>query len=110
MSEGVKHDQGKPPLALLPSTALLGAARAFGHGTRKYTPHNWRRGIAFSRLISAAWRHLAAFNDGVDVDSESGLHHLDHALANLMMLRTLVETRPDCDDRWRPENTPKNTR
>lgn len=98
---GVKFDGGKPRTDLLPPDALLGTAAVFEYGARKYAAHNWRKGIAISRLTGALLRHLFAFMAGEDNDPESGLPHLDHALCSLMMLRSTWAARRDMDDRWK---------
>jgi hypothetical protein len=98
---GVKHDMGKEPLSLLSRAWLLGVARVLDFGSRKYATHNWRGGIQRSRLLSAALRHLLAYNEGEDLDPETGLSHLDHASCCLMFARELHETRPDLDDRYK---------
>jgi hypothetical protein len=103
---GNKHDGGKPPLDLLDGEHLYGIAAVLGYGARKYTAHNWREGIAASRLYAALQRHLWAFWQGEDIDPESGLPHLDHAACELMFLAWTVRHRPMCDDRWREEATP----
>lgn len=100
---GVKHDEGKEPLDLLSRIWLLGTARVLAFGARKYARQNWRGGIQRSRLIAAALRHLLAYNEGEDLDPESGLNHLDHASCCLMFAREMHETRPDLDDRWKAE-------
>lgn len=71
-------------------------------GKRKYDAHNWRKGLAWSRPLSAAMRHIMAFNDGEDKDPESGLSHLGHAMACIMFLLEFEKTRPELDDRWKP--------
>lgn len=98
---GTKHDGGKPPLSLLDRTWLDGTAMVLAFGAKKYAAHNWRAGIAFSRLSDAALRHLTAFIDGEDTDPESGLPHLYHASCCLMFLSNMSETRPDLDDRYK---------
>jgi hypothetical protein len=40
----------------------------------------------YSRLLSAGLRHQLAWNSGEDFDPESGLNHLAHACANMLML------------------------
>lgn len=50
---------------------------AFGAG--KYAPRNWEQGITYSRVWSAAMRHLTAWWQGEDSDVETGLSHLAHA-------------------------------
>jgi len=100
---GQKHDDGKPRMDLLDRHALEEIARVLGFGAQKYAAHNWRRGISYSRLTAAALRHLHAFNDGEDIDTESGLSHLAHLGCCVMFLLNMQKTRPDLDDRPREE-------
>ncbi len=102
---GLKYDNGKEPLSLLSRIWLTGVARVLEFGARKYASHNWRGGIERSRLLSAALRHLLAYNEGQDLDPETGLNHLDHASCCLMFARELHETRPDLDDRYKQGST-----
>ncbi len=53
--------------------------------------------------MAAAQRHLIAHYSGEDIDPESGLPHLAHASCCLMFLTNMAATRPDMDDRYRPE-------
>lgn len=101
-SAGTKHDGEKPKMDLLSSKWLVGVADILTFGAKKYSANNWRQGIQQSRLIAAAMRHLAAYNDGEDKDPESGLHHLLHASCCLMFAYELSVTRPDLDDRYKP--------
>lgn len=102
---GVKYDgnyKEKPPMALLDPPFLEGIARVLGFGAVKYAPDNWRNGIAYRRLISAAYRHLGAISAGEDIDPESGLAHSYHLGCCVMFLASMMETRPDLDDRYKP--------
>ena len=102
--EAVKHDTFKPPLWLIPKVALVEEAAVLGFGAEKYDVHNWRKGMPWSRLISAAMRHLVDFNDGQDFDKESGLHALAHVRACCAFLIEYMTTHPELDDRFkRPE-------
>ena len=74
----VKHDNSKPRLDLVPSAALLEVAKVLTFGAGKYSAHNWRKGFDWSRLIGASMRHLAAFNDGQNLDEETRLSHVAH--------------------------------
>lgn len=63
--------------------------------------HNWRGGIAYSRLVAAIYRHLGAINRGEDIDPESGLAHVHHLGCCVMFLSNMMKTRPDLDDRYK---------
>lgn len=100
---GVKFDEGKAQVDLLSTIWLLGVSQVLTFGAKKYASHNWRKGISRSRLMAAAMRHILAYNNGEDVDPETGLSHLDHASCCLMFARELHETKPDTDDRYKGE-------
>lgn len=102
LKTGVKHDQEKPDMSLLSSVALRKVAEVMTFGKKKYSAHNWRGGIAYSRLIAACLRHITAYNGGEDKDPETGLSHLAHASCCLMMLLEFEETQPTLDDRYKP--------
>jgi len=99
--KGVKFDGDKPPMALLDPDFLVGVAKVLGFGANKYASNNWRNGIEYTRLISAAYRHLTAINNGEDIDPESGLGHAYHLGCTTMFLASMLATRPDMDDRWK---------
>lgn len=105
----VKHDQGKAPMTLLSREALEQIALVMEFGRQKYAAHNWRQGFTWSRPLSAALRHLMAFNDGEDKDPESGLSHLAHAACCIMFLLEFEKTHPDLDDRWKPTTKETNS-
>lgn len=98
---GNKFDADKPRMDLLPPHALREVARVLVCGAAKYGDHNWREGIAFSRVYAAAQRHLNAYWDGEDLDSESGLPHLAHATCCLLFLLTYTKEHPELDDRYK---------
>jgi Domain of unknown function (DUF5664) len=99
----VKYDQDKAPLSLLSNEALVQTARVLAFGKEKYAAHNWRNGFEWSRPLSAALRHILAFQDGEDRDPESGLSHLAHAMCCIMFLLEFEKTHRELDDRWKPE-------
>jgi len=101
---GLKADGGKPRMDLLPSLPLESIAQVLTFGAEKYDAHNWRKGIEFSRVYGALQRHLAAFNEGEDIDPESGLHHLAHAGCNILFLLEFAqrERYKALDDRYNP--------
>jgi hypothetical protein len=99
-SGGLKFDDEKPPFDLIPYEALEEIAKVLKHGMIKYQRANWAKGIAYSRLIAAAMRHLNQYNSVCDKDEESGLDHASHAATNLVFLLWMIKNRPDLDDRW----------
>lgn len=99
VSEACKHDSDKPQLGLISHAALTEEAAVMGYGATKYERDNWRKGMAWSRAIDAALRHIHAFNDGEDFDPETEHHHLAHARCNLAFLIEYASTHPDLDDR-----------
>lgn len=101
MTEGMKHDQGKPQMDLISPEFLFGLARVLTMGAQKYSSWNWAKGIALMRVFGALQRHLWAWAGGEDNDQESGLSHLDHASCELMFLRTLSVKKPELDDRYK---------
>ncbi len=99
-SSGVKDDDGKDPWHLIEWGALQEAAKVLAYGADKYSPRNWESGLLYSRYFSATIRHLTAWWRGEDLDSETRLHHLAHALCCVMFLLAYsLRNRHDIDDR-----------
>lgn len=96
-----KFDDSKIPLQLLPREGIEQIATVLGFGAQKYAAHNWRQGMDWSRLVGAALRHLTAFNDGEDLDPESGLSHIAHAGCCVMFLLQYIKDHPELDDRYK---------
>lgn len=103
MSEGLKLDTGKPPMDLLSPIALENIAKVFGFGMKKYGRWNYRKGMDWSRVIAAAYRHLNEFNKGIDIDPESGESHLSHLGCCVFMLLDYYYYNLGQDDRWKTE-------
>lgn len=96
-----KHfDAGKLPLDQVPGEALDAMAEGLAFGEKKYGKHNWRLGMNWSQLIGSAMRHIRKFNAGVDLDDESGLPHLSHALTCIAFLCTYQRSEIGVDDRY----------
>lgn len=98
---GIKHDSDKPPMALLSGAALIEVAKVLEFGAKKYAAHNWKGGFAWSRLASAALRHLFAWIGGEDKDPETGLSHLAHCSCCLMFLLDFEVNHLGQDDRYK---------
>lgn len=98
---GVKYDDDKPPMSLVPYAPVAFVAQVLAFGAKKYDAHNWRKGMAWSRLISAIERHIGKFKDGEDIDPESGLPHLAHAATGCLFLIQYWLDHPELDDRYK---------
>src|SRR3990167_1923768 len=98
---GRKDDQEKSLVDLLDAEFLEEMGHVMAHGARKYHVHNWRGGIAYSRLIGAALRHLLAVSRGEDIDPESGYAHIAHAGCAIMFLFSMMKHRKELDDRYK---------
>jgi hypothetical protein len=82
-----RFGMAKPPMALIPSTALVHTAMAFGDGAAKYGPANWRKDpVSSSTYLNAALRHIHEWIDGEENDPVSLVHHLGHAMGCLAIL------------------------
>lgn len=77
----------KLPLHMVPPTAVALASLAHLDGALKYGKWNWRKaGVRASIYLDACRRHLSKWESGEELDGDSGLPHLAHALACLNIL------------------------
>jgi len=84
---GAKHDAGKPLYNLIPVHAEAELVDVLTFGATKYAPNQWRNvENATERYTAAAMRHLAAYRMGETHDTESGKHHLAHAMCCLAFI------------------------
>ena len=97
---GLKFDDNKPPLDLIPYDALVEVAKVLAAGEKKYGLANWSNGIEIRRLLAAAMRHIGQFNNGEDYDEETQTLHISNAICNLMFAIWMYKNRPDLDNRW----------
>lgn len=86
MTEAKKFDQHKPDLTLIEHEFERGIAFVMGFGAEKYGRENYKKGMAWSRVMAAVLRHLGAVRTGELIDPESLCPHLHHAAAGLMIL------------------------
>lgn len=61
---------------LIPPEFEYALAEHFGRGARKYADRNWEKGYAWGLTLAAMRRHLNDWQQGEDMDSETGSHHL----------------------------------
>jgi hypothetical protein len=90
----------KVSLTKLPPVAVLHAAHALMNGAARYGPYNWRdKAVRASIYVDACERHLIAWLDGEEEATDSGVHHLGHAIACLAILLDAQEAGKLVDDR-----------
>lgn len=107
MDQGIKHDGGKPELALISPDFIEELGKVLSHGAAKYSANNWRKGFAWTRVLSATFRHLYAWSSGQDKDPESGFSHLAHAACGIMFLVEFQQRNLGKDDRYKYESIPR---
>ena len=96
---GVKNDAGKLRHDLIPPEPMKQVAFVYTMGAAKYTDHNWRKGMAWSRVIGAMMRHVEAFRAGEALDQTDGQHHLASVVWCALALMEYERTHPEFDDR-----------
>ena len=97
-----KQDSGKLRIGLLPKKALGWVVRVLEYGARKYDTWAWRDNASeWTRQSDAVQRHIWAWEQGEDLDQETGLPHLAHAICGLLILLDLNDRRLGVDDRQR---------
>lgn len=93
----------KVSITKLPFVSILHGAHAMMDGAGKYGPYNWRSNpVIASIYVDAAVRHLGDWFEGQETASDSGVHHLGHAIACCAILldaqenKNLIDDRPIC--------------
>jgi hypothetical protein len=95
-SAGIK----KIPFSTIPAQVIAEVGLALLEGSRKYGRHNYRAiGVRTSVYYDACLRHLTAYWEGEDIDSDSGLSHITKAIACLVVLRDAINLNKCSDDR-----------
>jgi hypothetical protein len=85
----IKNDNQKTNLAILLDTprALEEVAKVMEFGAEKYDRKNWSLVDDKERYLSAPLRHIMlGYAQGEQLDSESNLHHIAHAVTSLLFL------------------------
>ena len=87
--------------SVLPWRVLHWVALALSEGMWKYGRHNYRKcGVRASVYFDAVVaRHLSDWWEGTDIDPDSGLHHVDKAIAGLLVMRDSMLCGNFIDDR-----------
>mgnify|MGYP001181909630 FL=1 len=95
-----QYGDKKVPLHLVPTPAMVAIAMGLKEGARKYGAFNWRTlTVEAETYLGATLRHLMAWQDGEDIDPDSGNSHLAHAMASLAILIDALESGNVVDNR-----------
>jgi len=78
---------------LISVVGLRRLAETYAEGAKKYTDHNWRKGMPFSVLLNHLIKHIYQYLDG-DRDED----HLAHAAWGLFALMDFEETHAEQND------------
>ena len=109
-SEGLKYDEEKPRMHLLPPKSTFEVAKVLTFGANKYDEQNWRKlDNLQSRYTSGALRHIFAHMDGETLDVESGLSHLAHAICCLLFKLEIELEEMTKEEELRESNTAEHT-
>lgn len=108
---GLKFDNGKIRMDLLPPELLFAVAQILTFGAAKYADRNWELGMKWGRVFGALMRHLWAWWGGKgpttssflfgELDEETKFSHLWHAGCCIAFLIAYEERGVGEDDRSR---------
>jgi len=96
---GARHNDSKVRHDLLEPFAINELAKVFTAGSEKYAPHNWLKGMKWSKITASLKRHLNAYERGIDYDEETKMLHAAHIAWNAMALLSYYKHFPEGDDR-----------
>ena len=94
------HGALKAPMNAVPNTALVELYAVMGAGAHMYGAFNFRDSkIDAMTYISAIRRHFMLWEDGEDLDSETGRSHLAHIMACCSLALDAMHTGMFVDNR-----------
>lgn len=89
ITDGLKHDGGKPRLDLVPPELIEAVGTVMTHGAEKYGEASYRQ-VKPQRYRSALMRHICKWlKEPHGKDEDSGLPHLWHIACNVAFLLEL---------------------
>ena len=105
-TEALRFNGDKPSLSYILTfpRAISEFARVCMYGAEKYDRGNYLKGgKPLSEYVDCLLRHLTAWQDGENVDPESGQHHLGHVVWNALALCQFAISGNSIDDRINEE-------
>ena len=94
-----RFNEGKMAWELVDFESLEPLVEVLMFGATKYSKDNWKKGQAITELLGSLFRHIIAFQNGEDLDEESGKSHIGHAMCNLMFIQYVLTHHEKFDDR-----------
>ena len=89
VTDGLKHDGGKPRLDLVPAELIEAVGAVMTHGAEKYGEASYKQ-VEPKRYRAALMRHICKWlKDPYGKDTDSGLPHLWHIACNVAFLLEL---------------------
>ncbi len=89
VTDGLKHDGGKPRLDLVPPEIIEAVGAVMTHGAEKYGEASYRQ-VEPKRYRAALMRHICKWlKNPHGIDEDSGLPHLWHIACNVAFLLEL---------------------
>ena len=86
VTDGLKHDGGKPRLDLVPPEIIEAVGAVMTHGAEKYGEGSYRN-VEPKRYRAALMRHICQWlRDPYGIDEDSGLPHIYHIACNVAFL------------------------
>ena len=99
-TEGIKYDNEKLRLDLLPFDALMEVAEVYSMGAKKYSDRNWEKGLSYMRIVGALLRHLFAWILGEERAADDKQRHLASVVwCGLALLTYELRGMKEFDDR-----------
>ena len=95
--KGLRQNKGKLRLDLIPPEFDEILAQILAQGAEKYEDRNWELGLSYMDCVASLRRHLLSWQQGNDVDDESGLHLMGHVAINALFIYAF-EMRGMADD------------
>lgn len=86
VTDGLKHDGGKPRLSLVPAEAIIAIGTVMTHGAEKYGQASYKQ-VDPVRYRDALMRHVCKWlKDPHGLDEDSGMPHIWHIITNAAFL------------------------
>ena len=96
---GLRFNQGKVRVDLLPPDAIWMLAQLMTVNEAKYPDRNWEKGMPLSDVIASLERHVMALKAGEDIDPTDNQPHAVKIMWNGMALAAYLNRGIGTDDR-----------